>query len=258
MQGPQEIVCKTSAGTVNPAFMAAAWIGPDHPTVIYHHSNHERPFDFNNPFRNSFERIFFLPNDYKANLIALRAPLHDIPSGVYVHEMRDLSRLAAAVASTTILLEALVQRLKALGGGPVIAAGSSIGGWTVNLHRTYFNSADMYVPMFAGANLADPFSGDAYQLITGIAGLENKGALENVLNFEQDFKQVKAANVFPLLGRYYQIARFEAQATAYEEGIIRVINMGHNTGLIATGILREFIHSHLERAGVGGRKAVLT
>lgn len=66
------------AGDLDPAFRVEKWIGDDYPTIIYHHGNNERPFDYRNRAKNSFMNIFVKNRDkFEANLIVVRAPFHN-------------------------------------------------------------------------------------------------------------------------------------------------------------------------------------
>ena len=66
--------------------------------------------------------------------------------------------MAAMLLSVSVkLIEALVQYLKSEGNGKIMVLGISLGGWVTNLHRSFYNSADIYVPIFAGAALGEVF-----------------------------------------------------------------------------------------------------
>ena len=47
-----------NAGDLDPAFRVEKWFGADYPSVIYHHGNNERPFDYRKRAKNSFMNIF--------------------------------------------------------------------------------------------------------------------------------------------------------------------------------------------------------
>jgi hypothetical protein len=88
-----------------------------------------------------------------ANLIMLRAPFHRASSD-YMARVVGLSSFVAMLAVPVVLVEQLINSLKQKAVHRVLVTGISLGGWVTNLHRTYFNSADRYVPLLAGAALA--------------------------------------------------------------------------------------------------------
>ena len=49
------------------------------------------------------------------------------------------------------------------------------------------------------------------------------------MNFDDDFAKVDNCNVFPLLGRYDQIIKFERQKQCYDENLITVLEKEHIT-----------------------------
>jgi hypothetical protein len=67
-----------------------------------------------------------------------------------------------------------------------------------------------------------------------------------LLNFEDDFRAVDSPNVYPLLARYDQIIRLSDQKSSYEDEVMTVIDKGHVTAMMASGLLREHILSCME------------
>ena len=56
-EGIHEAETNASNETLDPAYYVAQWKGWDYPTIIYHHGNNERPFDFSRFAKNSFKNI---------------------------------------------------------------------------------------------------------------------------------------------------------------------------------------------------------
>jgi hypothetical protein len=68
----------TPVGAFEAAYLPWQWLGPDHPTLVYHHGSGERPFDFGRFSSNSFRRLFVAADEaVPANVVAVRAPFHD-------------------------------------------------------------------------------------------------------------------------------------------------------------------------------------
>ena len=247
-EGRHEVPAASLAGEVDPAFYVSQLKGKAYPTILYHHGNNERPFDFRKYAKNSFKTIFLdAPEPLEANIIALRAPFHNNTLKQYQQKITDLSNFMALLCTSVELIEAIVQKLKKEGyAAPILTSGISLGGWVTNLHRSHHNTTDIYAPLLAGAALDDLFTESIYRKMAGKAGRENPEALRNILNFEADFEKIKDGNVFPLLGRYDQFIRYERQKRCYGNQIIQTIDKGHVTSLLNADLLRNHLLSLLE------------
>lgn len=245
--GITELQADTLAGTIDPAFDVYQLKGKGYPTILYHHGNNERPFDFGRFTKNSFQDIFVGEAEpMKANLINIRAPFHDDTLRFYQQKISRLSNFVAMLSASVVLLERLTTLCRSRDMEPVLIAGISLGGWITNLHRAHYDSADAYVPLLAGAALGDVFTDSAYQRMTGPPAQERSDMLKNILNFEEDFLRVPDDNVFPLLAKYDQYIQYESQKTCYVGHPIQVLEKGHATALLATDDLREHILQTLE------------
>jgi hypothetical protein len=245
--GRYSVVADTLVGKLEPAFIITQWKGERYPTVLYHHGNTEHPFDFRCCSLNTFKNIFLSANQpIQANLIALSAPFHRSTIMDYLRKLSRLENVAALLSVSVKLIEGLVTYLKERERSQVLVAGISLGGWITNIHRAYYNTADVYVPLLAGAALGDIFSTSIYRKMTGRLAQENPEVLKKVLNFEDEFKRVKDGNVFPLLAQYDQIIQYERQRVCYGERTIKTLEKGHITGSLAHRELRAHIRKHLE------------
>jgi predicted esterase YcpF (UPF0227 family) len=245
-EGTYEIKAAGPSGKLDPAFLVARWLGPGYPTIIYHHGNNERPFDFGPTSKNSFKNILLSGSPAPANLIALRAPFHkDLKT--YMQSVRQLDQFTALLASSVCLMEGLVHSLRSKSAMPVALAGISLGGWVVNLHKAYFDTAGIYIPMLAGAALAEVFLTSRYSRLAGQKALENPEDLRSILNFEDDYKKRDLENVFPILARHDQIIEYERQSPAYKGKEIVILDKGHTTAALASKELREHILSAVKK-----------
>ena len=152
----------------------------------------------------------------------------------------------AMLSVSVKLIEQLVSYSREKGTSCVVISGISLGGWVTNLHHTYFNSADYYKPLMAGAGLAEVFLNSVYEKLAAPLAKENPEQVRKILNFDDDFAKKDNSNVFPLLGRYDQIIRFERQKQCYNERLITVLEKGHITGALTYGKLRQHILENLE------------
>ncbi len=243
-EGEYEVEAETAAGAMDPAFLIHQWKGEDYPSIIYHHGSLERPFNFHWYMKNSFRDIFVSYRDpIEANLIALRAPFHKGSFLKYAKRMRHLTSFTAMLSVSAKLINFLVDYLKSAGKGQVIVSGVSLGGLAANLHRTYFNTADVYIPLCAGASLSDVFMTSAYKRVAKIVQ-NHRGIVNEKLDFEEDFIGINSDNVFPLLAKYDQLFCYERQKESYNGHPVTVLDKGHWTAALSSKQLRQHIFTY--------------
>jgi len=241
-KGLHELTARTPAGEMAPAFYITRLKGKDHPTIIYHHGNNERPFDFGRFSKNTFKNILAdSRHPVQANIIAVRAPFHNSSTKEYLEKIKHLSNFVMMNAVSVKLVEKLVQSLRKDFRPPVLVSGISLGGWVTNLHRAYFNTADIYAPLLAGAALGEVFITSEYRRMAGKPAKERSEVLREVLNFEEDFMKVLEDNVFPLLGRFDQYIEYDRQKVCYGGRDVNVLDRGHVTSAMDAGALRRHL-----------------
>jgi hypothetical protein len=235
--GHYEAWAGTLAGALNPALRIAQWKGPGFPTVIYHHGAGENPYD------RSFNWIFPVRRmSIPASLVAVRISFNRTRKE-YTGALRRLDTFMAMLAVSVRLIEQLVHFARSMGTSRVTVAGVSLGGFVANLHHIFFNSADVYKPIFSGAAMGDLLLYSAYRSLCSPLVLRNAERIRALLNFDDEFARVGSGNVFPLLGRYDQIAVFDRQRRIYDPQRLSVVPRGHTTGLMAVKRLRRHILS---------------
>jgi len=237
-----EVEATIEAHRLTAAYRVEQWLGYKVPTIIYHHGNNERPFDYRAGAKNTFFNIFVRQReDFRANLIVVRAPFHDGSLKRYQNLMTDLENFMVMLAVSAKLNEAIIRRLREKGTERIITSGISLGGWVTNLHRSYFNSATVYVPLLAGAFLGEIFLTSRYRKLTGKKALENPQTIRRRLNFHTAFANVTESNVFPLLAKYDQFIEYDVQKASYERHPIKAIEAGHVTGALNADELKKHI-----------------
>lgn len=237
-----EIKANTFAGQVDPAVKVVQWMGYDFPTIIYHHGSNERPFDFSDDAKNTFYRVFMRwPRRIPANLILVRAPFHNGKFSHYLEKMTELNNFMAMLTVSVRITEWIVRQFRRRSQSDIIVAGISLGGWVTNLHRAYFNSAQAYVPIMAGAKLADLFITSNYRKLCGKNVIKEPEKLRRKLNFFTEFRKVTSTNLYPLLARNDQYVEYYVQKPAYNGFPLRTIDRGHITGTLSPGLCREHI-----------------
>lgn len=256
--GVQDVTVETSAGTFRGAYRVDRWNGPEAPTVVYHHGSGEDPFATGRFASSSFQRLFESDDGLGGdlNLVAIRAPFHDRSSRAYARAMGDLSNFVGMLATSTAIFEDLRRTLGEWGCTPLVASGTSLGGWVVNLHRAFYGGFDRYVPLLAGAKPSATFTSSAYRRLVADDARADPEALADRLDFHREFAAVDAADCSPLLARYDRIVEFDVQRSAYEGMSVGVIEKGHVTGALASEALRSHVARAIEEAGGGRREEV--
>jgi len=253
-EGRRPVTVDTPVGAFRAAYLPWRWYGADVPTLVFHHGSGEDPFDVGRFGSNSFRRLFATDEwDRRVNLVAVRAPFHDGSSLEYARAMADLDQFVGMCASSTALVDALVEELHERGCPAVVVSGISLGGWVTNLHRAFVGSADRYVPLFAGAALGEMFATSVYRKMTGERARANPQRLRDTLDFEDAFLENATDDCAPLLARYDRIIEFEPQRHCYGGLSLAVVEKGHVTGSLASTRLREHVREAVEQ--VGGRDA---
>ncbi len=252
--GLHEIRVDSLEGLLDAAILVHQFNKSRLPTIIYHHGNNERPFDFSKKSLNTFKSIFVeTSRTINANIIAIQAPFHDLTLADYGEKISDLSKFMAMLSVSVSIVEALTFRLHSYNSAPVVVSGISLGGWVSNLHRAFFNSADLYVPLLAGAALDDLFTHSRYCKMTGPLARENPDKIVRALNFEDRFQSVTERNLLPLLARYDQFIRCDRQQKSYSDHPIKIIEKGHITAALSSRELRDHILSSVRRYIVSSR-----
>jgi hypothetical protein len=246
-EGIYEVRAKTLVGDLDPAFRIAQWKGNDYPTIIYHHGNNERPFDFKKTAKNTFYNIFINTKEtIDANLIVVRAPFHNCALKQYQESMLDLSNFTAMIATSARLNEKIIKEIRKESTKPIITTGISLGGWVTNLHKGIFNSSTAYAPLMAGTFLGELFLKSKYRKMTSDIALDNPEEIRRVLNFDDIFKRRNTQNLFPLISKYDQFIEYAVQRESYNGYPLKTIECGHVTGAINIKALRDHVISVLQ------------
>ena len=229
-------------GTVDAGVFVGRWLGPEYPTIIYHHGTREKPFS-SRKLVNSFRRVFLdADRPFEANLVVVRAPFHTLGFREYLDRLTEAANFMAMLTVPVELTEAILDQLA--DDSRVIVAGLSLGGFITNLHRTFHDSADVYVPMLAGTLYSDVVLEGAFRYVTADRAKQSPETVRDLVDFEEAFRDAES-EVRPLLGRYDANVRYEPQRRAYGDIPVRTLEKGHITTTLATDSLREHVRNAL-------------
>jgi len=241
-EGTFETEAITPVGKLDSAFKVEQWMGSNFPTLIYHHGNNERPFDFGKLAKNTFYKTIVLHKDsFNANLIVVRAPFHDCSLKQYQDQMTQLSNFMTMISVSVKMNECIIQKIREKSDTPIITAGISLGGWVSNLHRAIFNTSTAYAPIMAGTMLGELFIRSKYSRLASPLALQHHELLREKLNFNNLFSRIEAPNVFPLLAKHDQYIEFDVQKNSYNGYSLKVMETGHVTGALNVNALRSHL-----------------
>jgi hypothetical protein len=246
-EGTHEVPAKTLVGNLDPAFRVARWKGAKYPTIVYHHGNNEKPFDFSKLAKNTFYRILLNSQDtIEANLVVVRAPFHNTSLKEYRNRMVDLSNFTTMIATSVRLNEEIIREIRKESTKAIITSGISLGGWVTNLHRGIYNTSTAYAPLMAGAFLGELFLKSKFRKMTSDLALNNPEEIRRVLNFNALFRRQDSQNLSPLLSKYDQFIEYDVQKETYRGYPLKTIEYGHITGAMNSTALRSHLLSVLK------------
>lgn len=249
-EGVHMLSAETLVGPLATAFEVARWRGSDHPTVIYHHGNNERPFDRSRWAKNTFRKIFLQDDSFEANLIVVRAPFHDGSLKEYLVRIGRISDFMAMVSVSVVVTEAIIKDLRRSGNKSILVSGISLGGWVTNLHHALFSTADLYVPMLAGTHLGHVFTESSYSKLTSPQGMRDKDAVNALLDFHDVYTRGGDHRSRPLLAIHDRFIDYDVQSASYQGIDVNVAERGHVTATLDDKLLRRHLLEslrHLER-----------
>ena len=235
LKGENMVEAITAQGHVDCYFKIVQWKGFESPSLIFTHCRGDQPY------YKRLESIFPKTSQIAdINVIAAGSPFN-YNRRQYSNTMGYLRGYVRMLAVTAVLTERILQYLKKAHSSKVVVGGISFGGWVSNIHKAYYNSADEYRPMLAGARPDEMFLNSVYSRMVAESALNKPEKIFNALNFELDFLNSGNKNVFPLLAKYDQYVDLELQSKCYKPENITLIEKGHQTASQSNEILREHL-----------------
>lgn len=244
----QPVQAEGPAGTFNGGYLAYRWLGYDKPTLLYMHGSGEQPYNFGRFSDNSFKKIFSNAVMPDLNLFLLAAPFHDRSQGEYIKALGYLNNYVGILSAAAATIDALAGRLKDAGCPSIYAAGFSLGGWALNVHRAFWSrNVDRYLPICAGTKPSAVFVESEYRKLTAPAARNKPQLLASLLDFEAYFKNNTKSDCYPLMFRFDLLTELEAQQGAYEGMHMSILEKGHFTGQQAINDFRKHITHSIEQ-----------
>ena len=237
------IKASTLVGELDTAVRMAQWKGTEYPTVIYHHGAMEIPYDY------GFKNIFPLDKiELPVNLFLIRAPFHTQRKS-FMKGMVATENWLAMMAVSICVIEQVIRQVRAKSDQKILLGGTSLGGYISNLHHIHFNTADVYTPLLAGLAMHDTFLNSVYRKAVDEFPKSQPKLMTRLFDFQPAFEQCGHPHdhVFPLLGKYDAIIRFEVQRDSYAGLDVETIEKGHTTGALSYEALRNHMLDKLSQ-----------
>ena len=236
------LMAQTLVGGLEVAFQV--WLGarPELPVVVYHHGIAEVPYSKN------FLGIFRPRRQpLEAHLVAVRAPFHRSWFTLFAG-LQTLSNFLAMCAVSIALIEAVRLLFVNRGARGSMVTGVSLGGFVTLMHHLSFGTADRYVPLLAGPDLAHVMLCTPFRRFMAPQALAQSDHIQSLLDFRQIFQASDSSRVFPLLGRYDLDMPYTHYYPCYAACGIPVATMprGHITGSLAFTALRAHLLACLQ------------
>ena len=230
------VLAHTLIGEVAAGFQVRWGPQPELPVIVYHHGIAEMPYD------KSFRGIFRGPLPEQAHLVAVRAPFHrtwiDLLSG-----LGSLQHFLTMCAVAVQLGEGVRQALLTHGARGSVVVGTSLGGFLALVHHLTFGTADGYVPLLAGPDLAHVMLCTHYHRFLASEALAHPAILQDLLDLRQALQASDTRRILPLLAQYDQDMLYDHHAACYVASGIPIVTIarGHITGSLAFAALRAHV-----------------
>jgi hypothetical protein len=235
------VTARTLVGDLTAGFQVRWGPQPDLPVLIYHHGIAEMPYDksFRGIFRGSLPR--------QAHLVAVQAPFHRTWLGL-LPGLGSMQHFLAMCAVAMQLGEAVRQALLMRGARGSVVVGTSLGGFLALLHHLMLGTADGYVPLLAGPDIAHVMLSTQYRRLLAAQALAHPTMLQALLDLRPAFQASDSRRVLPLLAQYDQDMLYAHHAACYAASGVPVVTIarGHITGSLAFATLRAHVRACLQ------------
>jgi hypothetical protein len=230
------VMAETLIGPVETGYHVRLGARADLPVLVYHHGIAEMPYD------KSFRLIFRTRQPIPAHLAAVQAPFHR--SWFTVREgVSTLNHFMAMCAVSVKLMDAVRGLLAEHGARGSLLTGTSLGGYITLLHHLLLGTAERYVPLLAGPDLAHVMLATHYRRLLAPQALAQAEHIQSRLDYRQAFEASNTRRVFPLLARYDLDILCDYHEACYAASGVPVVTLprGHITGAMAFGALRRHL-----------------
>ena len=235
------VTAETLIGPVETGYHVRLGARADLPVLVYHHGLAEMPYD------KSFRFIFRTRHPIPAHLAAVQAPFHH--SWLTVREgTSTLNHFMAMCAVSVKLMDAVRGLLAEHGARGSLITGTSLGGFVALLHHLQLGTAERYVPLLAGPDLAHTMLDTQFRRLLAPQALAQAEHIQSRLDYRHAFEASDTRRVFPLLARYDLNFLYEYHEACYAASGVPVVTLkrGHITGAITFGALRRHLVTCLE------------
>jgi hypothetical protein len=139
--------------------------------------------------------------------------------------------------------ESARQALLAHGARGSMVVGTSLGGFLALVHHLTFGTADGYVPLLAGPDLAHVMLSTHYHRFLASQALAHPTMLQDLLDLRQALQASDTRRILPLLAQYDRDMLYDHHAACYATSGTPIVTIarGHITGSLAFSALRAHV-----------------
>jgi hypothetical protein len=154
-----------------------------------------------------------------------------------------MQHFLAMCAVAVQLGEGVRQALLTRGARGSMVVGTSLGGFLALAHHLMFGTADGYVPLLAGPDLAHVMLQTHYRRFLASEALAHPTILQDLLDLRQALYASDTRRVLPLLAQYDRDMLYAHHAACYAASGIPIVTItrGHITGSLAFAALRAHV-----------------
>ncbi|MGE3537426.1 MAG: hypothetical protein AB7N91_08305 [Candidatus Tectimicrobiota bacterium] len=240
--GHYTLTADTLAGPLQSGFQVHPGPQPGLPVLVFHHGIGEIPYD------KTFRGICRGALRQRAHLVAVRAPFHrhwlELLTG-----LDSMQHFLALCAVALQVGEAVRSALLASGAHGSLVVGNSLGGFLSLIHHLHIGTAEAYLPLFAGPDLAHVILFGHLRRLIAPAALAQPQAIQAALDFRAALHASDTRRLAPLLARYDQDMLYAYHAACYAACHVPIVTLtrGHLTGALAFTALRAHILTCLQQ-----------
>ena len=178
----------------------------------------------------------------KFNVFSVRAAHHDSIDNVRKKFLNNFTNMLAAICSSTLAIDEIVDTHKNNSDQKVVVAGVSLGGTVTALHYFYFDSADFYFPIVSYPNFGEILTDrNIKEFVVNYEMLSKNKSIPKSFSIPRRLTNRPKDKIFPILADSDELINFKKASEFWKGYEITNFNVGHNTIFIKGDEIRKLI-----------------
>ena len=180
----------------------------------------------------------------KFNVFSVKAAHHDSIDDVRKKFLNNFTNMLAAICSSTLAIDEIVDTHRNNSDQKVIVAGVSLGGTVTALHYFYFDSADFYFPIVSYPNFGEILvDRNIKEFVVNYEMLSKNKSIPKSFSIPKRLTNRPKGKIFPVLADSDELINFEKASEFWKGYEVTNFNVGHNTIFIKADEIRKLILS---------------